>query len=162
MKDTKQIKEGLSQLKDWLKYNTESAWRNEHRLLSDHDHAYYQEILEGAFKQSSLLLKAEESITKYDAAIAAKLDELNSREEFEAKPSLLDDGEPTSVLVAKFADSDDGDRRWEDLDLFDDAGKRVWGTGISPATGGSAGAEARAQDYAHSVHSTIDWKSITH
>ena len=125
--------------------------------------------------------KAEESITKYDAAIAAKLDELNSREEFEAKPSLLeetvavknetggwdsvptgDNGEPTSALVARIFKDDDGDRRWEDLDLMNEKGTRVWSTGITPATGGAVGAEERATDYAHSVHAEIDWKSITH
>ena len=108
------------------------------------------------------IMKDTKQIRQYDAAIAAKLDELNSREEFEAKPSLLDDVEPTSVLVARIFKDDDGDRRWEDLDLFDDVGNRVWSTGITPATGGSAGAEARAQDYAHSVHAEINWKSINH
>ena len=39
---------GLDALRDWLKYNTESAWRNEHRLLSDHDHDYYQRVIEEA------------------------------------------------------------------------------------------------------------------
>ena len=39
---------GLAALRDWLKYNTESAWRNEHRLLSDHDYNYYQEVIEAA------------------------------------------------------------------------------------------------------------------
>ena len=42
------IDKGLWQLSDWLKYNTESAWRNEHRLLSDHDYNYYQEVIEAA------------------------------------------------------------------------------------------------------------------
>ena len=39
---------GLAALGDWLKYNTESAWRNEHRLLSDHDHNYYQKVIKEA------------------------------------------------------------------------------------------------------------------
>ena len=39
---------GLCELRDWLKYNTESAWRNEHRVLSDHDHAYFQQVIERA------------------------------------------------------------------------------------------------------------------
>ena len=39
---------GLAALRDWLKYNTESAWRNEHRLLSDHDYDYYQQVIEEA------------------------------------------------------------------------------------------------------------------
>ena len=42
------IDKGLWALSDWLKYNTESAWRNEHRLLSDHDHTYYEKVLENA------------------------------------------------------------------------------------------------------------------
>ena len=42
------IDKGLWQLSDWLKCNTESAWRNEHRLLSDHDYNYYQEVIEAA------------------------------------------------------------------------------------------------------------------
>ena len=42
------IDKGLWALSDWLKYNTESAWRNEHRLLSDHDHDYYQKVIEAA------------------------------------------------------------------------------------------------------------------
>ena len=46
--DRSQIHLGLRELKDWLKYNTESAWRNEHRLLSDHDHTYYEKVLENA------------------------------------------------------------------------------------------------------------------
>ncbi len=43
-----EIDKGLWALQDWLKYNTESAWRNEHRLLSDHDYNYYQKVLEAA------------------------------------------------------------------------------------------------------------------
>ena len=46
--DKEQICKGLRELQDWIKYNTESAWQNEHRLLSDHDHEYYQKILRGA------------------------------------------------------------------------------------------------------------------
>ena len=42
------IDKGLWQLSDWLKCNTESAWRNEHRLLSDHDYDYYQKVIEAA------------------------------------------------------------------------------------------------------------------
>ena len=42
------IDKGLWQLSDWLKCNTESAWRNEHRVLSDHDHDYYQKVIEAA------------------------------------------------------------------------------------------------------------------
>ena len=48
MVDKSRIVDGLSELKDWLKYNTESAWRNEHRLLSDHDYGYYQEVIGAA------------------------------------------------------------------------------------------------------------------
>ena len=70
--------------------------------------------------------------------------------------------EEGGILTARIFKSDDGDRRWEDLDLFNGAGKSVWSTAISPAKGGSAGAEARAQDYAHSVHAEINWKSINH
>lgn len=69
--------------------------------------------------------------------------------------------EEGGILTARIFKSDDGDRRWEDLDLFNDVGNRVWSTAISPAKGGSAGAEARAQDYAHSVHAEIDWKPLT-
>jgi len=36
---------GLAALRDWLKYNTESAWRHEHRVLSDHDYNYYQKVI---------------------------------------------------------------------------------------------------------------------
>lgn len=115
----------------------------------------------------------------YRAALSKALDELNSREEFLAKPALLSrspmyppyganndppdeerDGEPLTVLTAKLFDSDDGDRRWEDLDLMNEKGTRVWSTGITPATGGSVGAEERATDYAHSVHAEIDWKPL--
>jgi len=42
------IVDGLCELKDWLKYNTDSAYRGEHRVLSDHDYAYYQEVIEAA------------------------------------------------------------------------------------------------------------------
>ena len=42
------IVDGLCELRDWLKCNTESAYRGEHRVLSDHDHRYYQEIIEAA------------------------------------------------------------------------------------------------------------------
>lgn len=98
----------------------------------------------------------------YRAALSVALDELNSREEFLAKPALLNDeeSEPLTVLTAKLFDSDDGDRRWEDLDLMNEKGNRVWSTGITPATGGSVGAEERATDYAYSVHADIDWGSI--
>ena len=46
--DRVEIRNGLWALSDWLKYNTESAWRNEHRLLSDHDYTYYHKVLERA------------------------------------------------------------------------------------------------------------------
>ena len=42
------IDKGLWQLSDWLKYNTESAWKNEHRLLSDHDYNYYKKVIDAA------------------------------------------------------------------------------------------------------------------
>ena len=48
MVDKDRIDKGLWALSDWLKYNTESAWRNEHRLLSDHDYNYYQEVIGAA------------------------------------------------------------------------------------------------------------------
>ena len=48
MVDKDRIDKGLWALSDWLKYNTESAWRNEHRLLSDHDYTYYHKVLERA------------------------------------------------------------------------------------------------------------------
>ena len=48
MVDKDNIDSGLRALSDWLKYNTESAWRNEHRLLSDHDYNYYQEVIQAA------------------------------------------------------------------------------------------------------------------
>jgi len=48
MVDKDNIDKGLWVLSDWLKYNTESAWRNEHRLLSDHDYNYYQEVIQAA------------------------------------------------------------------------------------------------------------------
>ena len=47
------IDKGLWALSDWLKYNTESAWRNEHRLLSDHDYDYYQGIIKEARERLS-------------------------------------------------------------------------------------------------------------
>ena len=46
--DRVEIRNGLWALSDWLKYNTESAYRGEHRLLSDHDYNYYQEVIEAA------------------------------------------------------------------------------------------------------------------
>ena len=48
--DRVEIRNGLWALSDWLKYNTESAWRNEHRLLSDHDYNYYREVIKEARK----------------------------------------------------------------------------------------------------------------
>ena len=48
MVDKDRIDKGLSALSDWLKYSTESAWRNEHRVLSDHDYHYYQEVIGAA------------------------------------------------------------------------------------------------------------------
>ena len=42
------IDKGLWALSDWLKYNTESAYRGEHRVLSDHDYNYYQEVIGAA------------------------------------------------------------------------------------------------------------------
>ena len=48
MVDKDRIDKGLWALSDWLKYNTESAWKNEHRLLSDHDYGYYQEVIGAA------------------------------------------------------------------------------------------------------------------
>ena len=48
MVDKSRIVDGLCELKDWLKYNTDSAYRGEHRVLSDHDYAYYQEVIEAA------------------------------------------------------------------------------------------------------------------
>ena len=42
------IDNGLACLADWLKYNTESAWNHEHRVLSDHDYNYYQEVIGAA------------------------------------------------------------------------------------------------------------------
>ncbi len=68
--------------------------------------------------------------------------------------------EDGGILTAHIWKADDGDRRWEDLDLYDWRGKPVWSTAITPAKGGSAGAEARAEDYAHSVHAEIDWKPL--
>ena len=53
MVDKDNIDKGLWALSDWLKYNTESAWKNEHRLLSDHDYAYYQKVLEAAESELS-------------------------------------------------------------------------------------------------------------
>lgn len=46
--DQSEICKGLWALRDWIKYNTDSAWRNEHRLLSEHDHTYFQKVLRGA------------------------------------------------------------------------------------------------------------------
>ena len=46
--ENSRIDKGLWALSDWLKYNTESAYRGEHRLLSDHDYNYYQEVIEAA------------------------------------------------------------------------------------------------------------------
>tara|TARA_Y100000593_G_C4218134_1_gene290356 strand:+ start:433 stop:630 length:198 start_codon:yes stop_codon:yes gene_type:complete len=57
LKDKKNLDIGLWRLSDWLKYNTESAWRNEHRLLSDHDHDYYQRVIEAARKELSVVAK---------------------------------------------------------------------------------------------------------
>ena len=48
MVDKDNIDKGLWALSDWLKYNTESAWNHEHRVLSDHDYNYYQEVIEAA------------------------------------------------------------------------------------------------------------------
>ena len=48
MVDKSRIVDGLCEIKDWLKYNTDSAYRGEHRVLSDHDYAYYQEVIEAA------------------------------------------------------------------------------------------------------------------
>ena len=48
MVDKDNIDKGLLALSDWLKYNTESAYRGEHRVLSVHDHEYYQEVIEAA------------------------------------------------------------------------------------------------------------------
>jgi hypothetical protein len=48
LKDKKNLDNGLWALSDWLKYNTESAWKNEHRLLSDHDYNYYKEVIDAA------------------------------------------------------------------------------------------------------------------
>ena len=48
LKDKDNLDKGLWALSDWLKYNTESAWRNEHRLLSDHDYNYYREVIKEA------------------------------------------------------------------------------------------------------------------
>ena len=48
MVDKDRIDKGLWALSDWLKYNTESAWMNEHRLLSDHDYGYYQEVIDSS------------------------------------------------------------------------------------------------------------------
>ena len=48
MVDKDRIDKGLWALSDWLKYNTESAWKNEHRLLSDHDYKYYQAVIKHA------------------------------------------------------------------------------------------------------------------
>ena len=48
LKDKKNLDNGLACLADWLKYNTESAWRNEHRLLTDHDYDFYQAVIKEA------------------------------------------------------------------------------------------------------------------
>ena len=56
LKDKKNLDIGLWQLSDWLKYNTDSAWRNEHRLLSDHDYKYYQKVLERAQDELEIAL----------------------------------------------------------------------------------------------------------
>ncbi len=48
MVDKDRIDKGLWALSDWLKYNTESAWNHEHRVLSDHDYNYYQEVIGAA------------------------------------------------------------------------------------------------------------------
>jgi hypothetical protein len=42
------ICEGLWQLRDWLKYNTDSAYRGEHRVLSNHDYTFYRKLIENA------------------------------------------------------------------------------------------------------------------
>jgi hypothetical protein len=52
--DNARIGSGLACLADWLKYNTESAWKNEkfHLLpqivLSNNDYNYYQEVIKEA------------------------------------------------------------------------------------------------------------------
>ena len=48
LKDKKNLDNGLDCLADWLKYNTESAWKNEHRLHSDHDYDFYQAVIKEA------------------------------------------------------------------------------------------------------------------
>ena len=48
LKDKKNLDNGLWALYDWLECNTESAWRNEHRLLSDHDYDFYRKVIEEA------------------------------------------------------------------------------------------------------------------
>ena len=66
MVDKDNIDKGLWALSDWLKYNTESAWRNEHRLLSDHDYNYYQEVIQAA---RDYLAEREEPPTGCDYGI---------------------------------------------------------------------------------------------
>ena len=67
--------EGLARLADWITCNTESAWRNEHRLLSDHDHDYYQKVIEEAKAQ---LQKVEKSGTALNVDPADRHQEMRN------------------------------------------------------------------------------------
>ena len=66
--DNERIDKGLWALSDWLKYNTESAWRNEHRLLSDHDYTYYHKVLERAKDELEISETEVEDLGKHGSS----------------------------------------------------------------------------------------------
>ena len=88
-----------------------------------------------------------------------RLDSFNSEEEFLAAPSLNDEP-PTEILTARLWQNDDGDRRWFDLELFDDLNKLVWHTAITQETGGEAGACDRAAEFADCLPAIVQWNVV--
>ena len=93
----------------------------------------------------------------YDEALSESLDEIESEEEFLAKPSLIDDGSCPKILIAKIERINEEDNWYEELLLFDENKKLVKEIPIFSHSQGWRDAESQAKDFAYSIHSEIDW-----
>ena len=92
-----------------------------------------------------------------DEKLAESLDEIETEEEFLAKPSLVDDGSCLKILTAKIHRTTEEDNWYEDLLLFDENKKLVKEIPVFSHSHGWRDAESQAKDFAYSIHSEIDW-----
>ena len=98
----------------------------------------------------------------FDKKLAESLDEIESEEEFLAKPSLVDDGSTSPTFLAKFEKDDDGDREWTDLMVYDENGKYltffpVRFSGVDGFFAGHKKAMEQAKEFALSQNAKLKW-----